>query len=390
MRILHVISGIAREQGGPTFALEGLARAQHQIGLDVTVVATWQMIEGRDNAKTFLDMGVKCHVYGPAHGKFSKLAGLSDILAGHVKNADVVHIHAMWEEVQHVAAVEARKAGVPYVWRACNAISRPIMEKNYWLKRGVLAWRLKRDLNGAAAMHYATANERNESAWLNLKPRAIVEPNGIDVSAAAGDEARFRAAWPQLRGDRVLLFVGRLNREKGLDLLIEAYARLIRAGPSPARNWSLVIVGGDPGRPYRGVVDLLIEEHALGGRVLLTGHLEGQAKADAYAAADLFVLPSRSENFGNVVLEALAAGVPTVVTRGVGLAKDVESMGVGAIADYSVDSLASVLSEWMADDARRERLSEHCRASVADRFAWRAIAERWRSHYQPLHSYSHR
>jgi glycosyltransferase involved in cell wall biosynthesis len=381
MRILHVISGIAREQGGPTFALEGLARAQHQVGLDVTVVATWQMTEGRDNAKTFLDMGVKCHVYGPAHGKFSKFAGLNDIIAGHVKDADVVHIHAMWEEVQHVAAVEARKVGVPYIWRACNAISRPIMQKSYWLKRAVLAWRLKRDLNGAAAMHYATANERDESAWLNLKPPAVVEPNGVDPSPGAGDEGRFRSSWPQLRGDRVLLFVGRLSNEKGLDLLIPAFAR---ARARAKEQWSLVLVGSDPERPYRPTVEAMIRSCDLAGHVLLTGHLEGQAKADAYVAADLFVLPSRSENFGNVVLEALAAGVPTVVTRGIGLAKDVESMGVGAIAEYSVDSLASVLGEWMTDDARRERLSEHCRASVADRFAWNAIAERWRDHYSRL------
>lgn len=381
MKVLHVISGIARSQGGPTFALEGLARAQHQIGLDVTVVATWQMEEGRDNAQTFRDMGVKCHVYGPATGKFSKFAGLGQIIAGHVKDADVVHIHAMWEEIQHVAAVEARKAGVPYVWRACNAISRPIMQKSYWLKRGVLAWRLKRDLNNSAAMHYATANERDESGWLGLKPLAIVEPNGVDVAATAGDADRFFGAFPKLAGSRVLLFVGRLSAEKGLDLLLPAFARARARASQP---WALVLVGSDPERPYRETVEAMIRSCDLAGRVSLTGHLEGDAKADAYAAADLFVLPSRSENFGNVVLESLAAGVPTIVTRGVGLARDVEAMGVGAVADYSIDSLATVLGEWMADDARRERLSAACRTSVTGRFAWPGIAARWRDHYSAL------
>lgn len=381
MRVLHVISGIAREQGGPTFALEGLARAQKAIGLDVTVAATWQMVEGRDNAKSFLDDSVKCHVYGPAHGKFSKLTGLDGIIGDHVADADVVHIHAMWEEVQHIAAVEARRSRKPYFWRACNAISWPIMQKNYWLKRGVLAWRLKRDLNGAAAMHYATANERDETAWLGLKPPTIVEPNGVDVAARPGFGDDFRRRFPQLLAKRILLFVGRLNEEKGLDVLIPAFAR---ARGKAAGAWSLAIVGSDPGRPYRATVEAMVRSCDLTNSVVLTGHLEGQAKADAYAAADLFVLPSRSENFGNVVLEALATGVPTIVTRGVGLAKDVESMGVGAVAEYSVDSLATVLGEWMSDDARRERLSEHCQTSVADRFSWRRIAERWRQHYQAV------
>jgi hypothetical protein len=127
MRVLHAISGIRRSQGGPTFALEGLARAQRSIGLDVTVVATYIVEEGRDAARHFHEMGVECHVYGPARGKFSRLAGLDAIMAGHIAETDVVHIHAMWEEIQHVTAVQARRAGKPYVWRSCNAISRPVM-----------------------------------------------------------------------------------------------------------------------------------------------------------------------------------------------------------------------------------------------------------------------
>lgn len=376
MRVLHIISGIAREQGGPTFALEGLARAQKQIGLDVTVAATWQMVEGRDNARTFHEMGVACHVYGPARGKFSRLKGLNEIVAGHVRQADVVHVHAMWEEVQHVAAVEARRAGVPYVWRACNAISWPIMQKSYWLKRGVLAWRLKHDLDQAAAMHYATANERDESAWLKLKSPAIVEPNGVEVGVA-GDAARFRAAYPPLADKRILLFVGRLSPEKGLDLLIPAFANARQPG------WSLVLVGSDPQRPYRATVEAMIRQHGLGDHVVLTGHLGGAAKANAYAAADLFILPSRSENFGNVVIEALAARVVPIVTRGVGLARELEANGLGAVTDYSVEAIAETLGRYMASIGPF-RLSAAQAQAVRERYAWEGIAERWRGHYARL------
>lgn len=376
MKVLHAISGIRRSQGGPTFALEGLARAQKAIGLGVTVVATYIVEEGRDAAKHFQEMGVDCHVYGPAHGKFSRLAGLNEIMARHVAEADVVHIHAMWEEIQHVAAVEARRAEKPYVWRACNAISWPIMQKSYWLKRGVLAWRLKKDLNLAAAMHYTTETEASESKWLGLISPSVVEPNGVDLAASPGSAERFLARYPQLRGRRVLLFVGRLNPEKGFEILIPAFAQ------AQQEDVTLVIVGSDPDRPYRAVIESMIRQHGLSAdRVLLTGHLEGAEKQDAYAAADCFVLPSRSENFGNVVVEALGQGLPVIVTRGVGLAGEVEAAGVGRVVEYDVNSLREAIVGAFAVPGRLRR-SDNARKFLAGRFDWLAIARRWEDHYR--------
>lgn len=374
MKVLHAISGIRRSQGGPTFALEGLARAQQSVGLDVSVVATYIVDEGRDSAKHFHDMGIDCHVYGPASGKFSRLAGLGQIMARHVAQADVVHIHAMWEEIQHVTAVESRRARKPYIWRACNAISWPIMQKNYWFKRGVLAWRLKRDLNLAAAIHYTTQAEAAESAWLDLTPATIVEPNGVDVTST-GHAKRFLDRFPQLQGRRILLFVGRLNPEKGFEILIPAFARN-REGPA-----TLVIVGTDPDRPYRSVLEQMVKDEGISDRVLFTGHLDGAEKQDAYAAASALVLPSRSENFGNVVVEALGAGLPVIVTRGVGLADEVGKAGVGTVVEYNVEELATAIARVLTapDDPVRAAAA---REFVLRRFDWTAIAERWKDHYR--------
>ncbi len=377
MRVLHAISGIRRSQGGPTFALEGLTRAQKSIGLDVSVVATYIVDEGRDAAKHFHEMGVDCHVYGPAHGKFSKLAGLGQILAKHIAEADVVHVHAMWEEIQHVAAVEARRAGKPYVWRACNAISWPIMQKSYWFKRGVLAWRLKKDLNLATAMHYTTRTEADESAWLGLKSPGIVEPNGVDRSAAAGSAERFLARYPQLRDRRVLLFVGRLNPEKGFEILIPAFAQ------ANLDDVTLVIVGSDPDRPYRATLEQMLQANGVGGRVLLTGHLDGAEKNDAYAAASVFVLPSRSENFGNVVVEALGTGLQVIVTRGVGLASEVAAAGMGRVVEYDAVALRKAIIDAFGSGSSPGEI-ESRRRFVAERFDWPAIARRWAEHYRQL------
>jgi glycosyltransferase involved in cell wall biosynthesis len=378
MKILHAISGIRRSQGGPTFALEGLARAQKAIGLDVSVVATYIVDEGRDAARHFAEMGVECSVYGPAHGKFSRLAGLNEIIAQHVAEADVVHIHAMWEEIQHVTAVESRRAGKPYVWRACNAISWPIMQKSYWFKRAVLAWRLKKDLNGAAAMHYTTQTEADESKWLGLSSPSIVEPNGVDLSEDSGSAERFLDRYPQLQGRRVLLFVGRLNPEKGFEILIPAFAQ------AELDDAMLVIVGSDPDRPYRATIELMMQEHALSeDRVLFTGHLDGVEKQDAYAAADCLVLSSKSENFGNVVVEALGQGLPVIVTRGVGLSSELALAGVGAVVDYDIDSLRAAIEKAFTSPGGLQR-SDIARRFVAERFDWAAIARRWEGHYRRI------
>ena len=325
-------------------------------------------------------MGVDCHVYGPAQGKFSKFAGLNEIMRKHIAAADVIHIHAMWEEIQHVTAVESRKAQKPYVWRACNAVSRPIMQKNYWFKRAVLTWRLKRDLNLAAAMHYTTQAECDESQWLGLRTPALVEPNGVDLSAPAGSAERFLERYPQLRGRRILLFVGRLNPEKGFEILIPAFAN------AKCDNATLVIIGSDPDRPYKAAIQQMIGVNGLSDlQVLFTGHLDGAEKQDAYAAARCFVLPSRSENFGNVVVEALGAGLFVIVTRGVGLAEEVARAGVGIVVPYEINALRLAIADALNPDTiYSESEAVRARRFVAERFDWSAIARRWESNYRKL------
>src|SRR5437016_5289358 len=115
MRVLHVISGLDPANGGPTFALEGLAKAQVREGLDVTVAATWQNQSGFPVAERMRQANVKVKLIGPAHGKLSRHPELTSAIRVAVGEADVLHIHALWEEIQHRAAREAQQRNVPYV-----------------------------------------------------------------------------------------------------------------------------------------------------------------------------------------------------------------------------------------------------------------------------------
>src|SRR5207253_7097004 len=158
-----------------------------------------------------------------------------------------------------------------------------------------LALRARTNLNRAAAIHYTTPVERDWCARLNLKPPAIVEPLGINLSEFEHVPPRgaFRAHYPQITGKKIVMFLGRIHAGKGLELLIPAMAKL----KDPAAM--LVIVGPDDN--FRHETDALIAQHALADRVIYTGLLTGVDRLSALADADLLALPSYHENFGLVV-----------------------------------------------------------------------------------------
>lgn len=383
MRVLHVISGIDPGNGGPTFALLGLAAAQVRRGDFVSVAATYQKIAGLDNARTFEAAGVHVHMIGPARGRFSTHPAILPTLRKLVADHDVVHIHACFEQIQHDAALVCRRLNKPYVWRPCGLLLPWRVRKNRLFKKTYLALRLGFDLRHAAAIHYTTADEQSQTTgWLKRLPRAVIEPNGVDVDSHSSfgvTRADLDAEFPQLAGKRLILFLSRIAPEKGLDLLIPAFAMLDRS------DVALLIVGADFQREsYRTEVEKMIDEHGVREKVTLAGERFGREKAVCLAGADVFALTSHSENFGNIVVEAVAAGLPTLITTAVGVAasiKDVESVRV---VEPDVERIAQELANLIDDEALRDRAKAIGPAAMRSRFDWNEIAGRWRNHYQEL------
>jgi glycosyltransferase involved in cell wall biosynthesis len=389
MRVWHVISGIAPELGGPTAALQGLVGAQVRAGLHVGVLATAGSQSGLDNAESFRRLGADCVVYGLTRGKFGRFPELRRRVDEHLSDAAVVHVHAMWEDVQHHAARVCSARGIPYVWRPANAISSPSMRKSGWKKRLMLLMRSGRDVRGASMMHYATEQERTETAWLGLPGRAVVEPNGVDMGLLSRDDLpEVGRMLPEVGGRRVVLFVGRLSREKNLPGLVAGFLGAVgtmnRTRSGSGDEWVLVLVGGEDERPYRGELEGFIERCAARGRVILAGARVGEEKAGFYRGADLFALVSPTENFGIAVAESMAAGRAVLVSRGVGLAADVVRSGSGVVCDGDVESIASGLAELMGDEASRRAMGARAIAYARERFDWDAIAGRWVEHYRSL------
>jgi glycosyltransferase involved in cell wall biosynthesis len=166
----------------------------------------------------------------------------------------------------------------------------------------------------------------------------------------------------------VILFLSRLHPKKGLDLLIEALAQL------QSQPFALVIAGeGTP--DYRASLGQLVSDRGLGDRTHFVGFVEGERKALLLQGADLFALTSHSENFGIAVLEAMAAGLPTLVTPGVALAAVIQEQGLGYVPDQTVTAIGQDLQLWLGQRPQARAMGQRARAYVAAHYSWPRVAE---------------
>jgi len=282
----------------------------------------------------------------------------------------VLHDHGIWLHSNHVAAAAAAQAGVKRVVSPRGMLEGWSMQYRRW-KKG-LAWIAyqRRDLESASAFCATSAHEAENVRTLGFRQPIAVIPNGVD--------------WPvQLRrptadrAERVLLFMSRLHPKKGLLDLIQAWK------DSPRDGWRLVIAGPDEGG-YRQVVERAVSQAGLQSSVEFVGPASDDAKARLLESADLFVLPSHSENFGIVVAEALAYGIPVVTTTGTPWA-EVTVRNCGWRTECGAAPLAAALREAMAaSDDKRTEMGMNGRRLIEERYSWSAVAGRHVEMYQWL------
>jgi glycosyltransferase involved in cell wall biosynthesis len=324
--------------------------------------------------------GIDVRLVGPAKEPMSRHPGLYPAALEMAQAHDVFHIHSMWESVQHQACRAAYRMGTPYVYRPSGMLDPWNMTKGTLKKKLYLALRGRTNLNRAAAIHFTSTIERDWTSRLGLKAPVIVEPLGMNFAdyETMPEVGSFRAKYPQLGKRPVVMFLGRIHTGKGVELLIPALARM--------KTTDAILVVAGPDGDFRSEADQLIEKHGLRNRVIFTGLVKGREKIAALADATLLALPSCHENFGLVVVEAIAAGTPAVVSDQVGLWPAVKEGNVGEVVPLDVQKLADVLDEWLSERRRAERESVRARglAWVRERYDWDMIARRWGEHYQRI------
>jgi glycosyltransferase involved in cell wall biosynthesis len=358
--------------GGPIHSVHGLCAALAARGHRVDVATTNVDGDGDSDVPlgTPVDIdGVKVHYFRSTRLRRLYYApSLRRFIAGSIERWQIVHGHSVFLWPTFAAARVARRFHKPYVLSPRGMLVRALIERRSpWRKRAWIALVEKRSIADAAAVHVTSALEAHELMALGLEPRRTFEiSNGIDLGAGDGPAPG--------SGEKYILFLGRISWKKGLDRLVAAVAWV--------PGWTLVVAGNDD-EDYWPRIAARAQELGVAARVRYAGFVSGQPKRDLIANASLLALPSYSENFGNVVLEAMAAGVPVAVSPEVGLARTVTETQSGLVVSGEPEVFGRAMAQLLADEPRRARLGANARRA-ASAFSWGAIAGQMEAQYVEL------
>lgn len=385
LRITHAISGLDPKIGGPPAALEGLTQSQLKLGLEVTVVSTYRTGDDPSLAERMRGRGIDVRLIGPCRTPLQIARGISPELRTLAQASDVFHIHALYEQIQYAATRAAQKFRVPYAIRPCGMLAPWCLAQNASRKKIYLAWRLRKMLDRAGAIHFTTEDERQRTAPLGFTAPTIVEPNGIHVqnfARAVGPEHNLRHAYPQLGDSPIIVFYGRLHPKKGADVLIHAFAKLLGRWPAGQPSPKLVMVGPDADG-YQQQLERTAAEAGCQSHIVFTGMLSGDAAVGALQSADLFALTSHQENFGIAVVEALAAGTPVVISDQVNIYDRVVAGGVGEAVPVDAEQASNALWRWLTDDEKRQAAATKAASWAQATYGWDGIARHWAENHYP-------
>lgn len=374
MRVTHVIPSIDPAVGGPPAVATRLAAAQAVLGHDVTLL-TYNHPDAEERVAASLSripgFGRVAVRRIDGDGAMERLLALNarPVVRAVARTRGVLHFHGVWETLFVAAAGAARRAGAPYVVTPHGMLDPWCLAQRRLKKRLALAVAHRRMLNGAAFIHTLNADERRFIGALRVRAPAEVIPNGVFLEEFESLPApgAFRAGRADLGQDPYVLFLGRLHFKKGLDYLADAFALVLKDVPE-AR---LVVAGPDDGAraPFLERARAL----KIDDRVLLPGPLYGRDKLAVMADAAAFCLPSRQEGFSMAITEALACGLPAVISAECHY-PEVEASGAGMIAPLDPPTIARHLVSLLRDPALRAQMGGNGRRLVAERFTWPRIA----------------
>jgi glycosyltransferase involved in cell wall biosynthesis len=308
---------------------------------------------------------------------------LSTWLRRNVRRFDVVHVHAIFSHVCLAAARACLTSGVPYVIRPLGTLDPWSLGQKRLRKR--ILWHLsaRRAFQGATAVHYTATQEQRLAEQFAGGGRGVVIPLGVDdaLLQATGKPPSFRDGQPLLGKGPYVLVLGRLHPKKRLEPLLDVFLDLTR---EPALGEWRLVVAGDGVPDYISGLRRLVEERHGTERVIFTGWLDGAARVGALREAGLVALVSHQENFGLSIVEAMACGVPVLVSRHVNLAEEIEAAGAGWVTALDRPTLFKTLRAMLEADGERARRGEAGRGLVRQRFRWPVVATQLETLYRSI------
>jgi glycosyltransferase involved in cell wall biosynthesis len=369
VRLLHVVPTYlpATRYGGPIYAVHGLCRALARRGHQVDVFTTNVDGDGESSValETPVDVdGVSVRYFPSSFRRLYFSPRMRAALDREIANYDVVHLHSVFLWPTYAAARAAERRRVPYVISPRGMlVPELIARKSAFAKRLWMQAFERRTFARAAGVHFTAQKEWDDAARTAMPlPAPFIVPNGLDLPAASTTPRR----------PDTLLALGRINWKKGLDRLLDA----VQTVPDVK-----VVIAGNDEENLTQQLRAQAERNGIADRVEFRSEVAGAEKDNLFATATALVLPSLSENFGNVVLEAMAAAMPVIVTREVGLAADVEQAEAGIVIDGTPKSLAEAIQRVLRDPELRAQMGRRGRELVSERFTWDRVSREMEEQY---------
>jgi len=388
LNILHVVSLVAPRYAGAGIASQLMARYQAEAGHKVAICTTnvdfpkgTLMVPSGEPVSR--DGTLIWHFpvqFRPLLVSIPLWVWLRD----EVKSFDIVHIHGLYRFPVTAAAWWARRTGVPYVIMPHGSLD-PFLynQSRYSLTLKRIYERLFDipNLNNATAIHYTAEEEAERAVFLRIRSRPVIIPNGIDWESYRylPPTGSFRRRLGLKDKAPLVLFLGRINFKKGLDLLVPAFAQVAQKYPD-AR---LAIVGPD-NEGYGSKVRQWCEEQGIQDRVFFVDHLGSENVKEAYADADVFILPSYTENFGLTVVEAMACGSPVVISDQVNIWREVRAAGAGIVIGLDPCGMAEAICRVLEDKGAAEIMGARGRVVAERCYAWPRIIKQMTGIYRLL------
>ncbi len=374
MKILHVIANLAPRYGGPSKACREMARAVAQLGHRVSIYTTNQDGPGILPVPTDRPVwreGVEVRYFPIQSPRYWGTSWpLARALRQEIKTVDLVHVHNLYLFHDLVVGYCCRLLGVPYIIQPHGSLDPFI----YWRHRGrkrFMEWVFQnRNIREASAILFTTTRERELAAPFTFGTPGVVVPLGMDLDEfkEMPEPGIFRRRHPEI-GDRpIILFFGRINFKKGLDILARAFGAVARQ----RQDVHLVIAGPD-NDGWSARVRPWLEEAGVLGRTTFTGMLLGPDKLAVLKDAAMFVLPSYSENFGIAVIEAMAAGLPVIISDQVNIWQEVAAARAGRVIPCDAAALSDQILDLLAHPEAASQMGRQGRTLVEERFQWPRI-----------------
>ena len=379
MKILQVIPAFypAHAYGGTVEVAYRLSKELVRRGHEVTVYTSDSIDKYHRQKSRVLEIdGIKVYYFKTLNSRLAwnhRLICIPSILPRlrrEINSFDIVHLHSYYTFLNIATYHYAKRYGIPYVLQAHGSVL-PTFKKQRLknIFNLFFGYRMLRDASKVIAL---TKTEVEQYKKMGVDENKIeIAPNGIDLSEYENLPKRGEFRRKYLIGDaeKIILYLGRIHKIKGIDLLVNAFADLVKE----LDGVKLVIVGPDDG--FLSTLKRQIEDLKIGYRILFTGPLYERDKLKAYVDADVYVLPSVYEIFGITVLEACACGTPVIVTDRCGMADFVDGR-VGYVVEYDKDQLRDAIIKVLSDDELRRRFGEGGKRLVREEFGWDGVVRK--------------